>query len=128
MARPFVFNGAWRNGRRSGPLIRFLPRSVGSNPTAPTRQGQQGTVGPCLVARTQTASQGAKTWKGYADASPQTVLIATSTACLCDELAWLRSRYDTGAVAPAFYDVIKRIEIEIAWRRHARPLRTEEGV
>jgi hypothetical protein len=54
--------------------------------------------------------------------------VATSTARLCDQLAWLRSRYDTGAVAPPIYDVIKRIEVQIAWRRHALPFRAEEGV
>jgi hypothetical protein len=45
--------------------------------------------------------------------------VATSTACLCDELVWLRSRYDTGAVAPAVYATIKKLEEEIAWREHA---------
>jgi hypothetical protein len=52
--------------------------------------------------------------------SPQTVLIAISTARLRDELGWLRGRYDTGAVAPAVYGVIKKIEVEIAWRQHAK--------
>jgi hypothetical protein len=44
----------------------------------------------------------------------------TSTAHLCDELAWLRSRYDEGAVAPCIYSVIKTIETELAWRQHAK--------
>ena len=52
--------------------------------------------------------------------SPQIVLTAASTARLCDELAWLRARYDTGAVAPAVYSVIKDIETELAWRLHAQ--------
>jgi len=54
--------------------------------------------------------------------------VATSTAHLCDRLVWLRSRYDAGAVAPAVYGVIKKIEVEIAWREHAKLLRAEEGV
>jgi hypothetical protein len=52
--------------------------------------------------------------------SPQIVLTAASTARLCDELAWLRARYDGGAVAPTVYSVIKDIEIELAWRLHAQ--------
>jgi len=52
--------------------------------------------------------------------SPHTTLTATSTARLCDGLAWLRSRYDEGAVAPAVYAFIKTIETEIAWREHAK--------
>jgi hypothetical protein len=56
------------------------------------------------------------------------ILTPASTAVMRAELAWLRSRHDGGAVAPAIYDVIKRIEIEIAWRQHALPLRAEEGV
>jgi len=56
------------------------------------------------------------------------VTVTTSTARLCDQLVWLRSRYDTGAVAPAVYDVIKRIEVELAWRRHAQLYRAEGGV
>jgi hypothetical protein len=52
--------------------------------------------------------------------SPQIVLTAASTVRLCDELAWLRARYDGGAVAPTVYSVIKDIEIELAWRLHAQ--------
>jgi hypothetical protein len=44
----------------------------------------------------------------------------SSTARLADELRWLRSRYDEGAVAPCVYGVIKTIETEIAWRENAR--------
>jgi len=56
------------------------------------------------------------------------LLDTSSTARLCDELVWLRSRYDTGAVAPTIYSVIKEIEVEIAWRRHAQLFRAEGGV
>jgi hypothetical protein len=56
------------------------------------------------------------------------LLDTSSTARLCDELVWLRSRYDTGAVAPTIYSVIKEIEVEIAWRRHAELFRAEGGV
>lgn len=52
--------------------------------------------------------------------SPHMVLTATSTARLCDELAWLRSRYDEGAIAPCVYRLIKTIETELAWRENAR--------
>jgi hypothetical protein len=60
--------------------------------------------------------------------SPYVVLTATSTACLRDELAWLRARHDEGAVAPCVYRLIKRLETELAWREHAQTLRVEGGV
>ncbi|HMF22415.1 MAG TPA: hypothetical protein VKG24_09850 [Pseudolabrys sp.] len=47
-------------------------------------------------------------------------LAASSTARLRDELAWLRGRYDEGTVAPCVYTVIKTVEIELAWREHAK--------
>ena len=50
---------------------------------------------------------------------PIPALTATSTARLCDELAWLRSRYDTGAVAPAVLAIIRQFETELAWRENA---------
>jgi hypothetical protein len=53
------------------------------------------------------------------------LLDTSSTARLCDELVWLRSRYDAGAVAPAVYATIKKLEEELAWRQHAKLLRTE---
>jgi hypothetical protein len=59
--------------------------------------------------------------------SPHVVLIASSTACLRDELNWLRARYDEGAVAPSVYRLIRQLETEIAWRAHARLLKTKEG-
>jgi hypothetical protein len=34
------------------------------------------------------------------------------------ELALLRARYDSGAVAPAVYQVIRQIETHIAWIEH----------
>jgi hypothetical protein len=58
--RPSVFNGAWRNGKRSGLLIRFLTRSVGSSPTAPTHhRAHRLTVGTADVAQTRPAAQAA---------------------------------------------------------------------
>jgi hypothetical protein len=54
-------------------------------------------------------------------------LVSSSTTCLRDELAWLRARHDSGAVAPAVYDTINELEKEIAWRAHAQSLTTEEG-
>jgi hypothetical protein len=43
----------------------------------------------------------------------------SSTADLRAELAWLRSRYDAGAVPALIYDLIKKLETIIAWREHA---------
>jgi len=37
-----------------------------------------------------------------------------------DELGWLRARHDEGAVAPCVYRVIKQLEVELAWREHAK--------
>ena len=34
---------------------------------------------------------------------------------LREELAYLRCRYDTGAVSAGVYTVIKALEIEVAW-------------
>jgi hypothetical protein len=34
------------------------------------------------------------------------------------ELELLRARYDSGAVSPAIYETIKRIERDIAWSEH----------
>jgi hypothetical protein len=34
------------------------------------------------------------------------------------ELARLRSRYDDGAVSPAIYAVIRKLEADIAWQEH----------
>jgi hypothetical protein len=45
------------------------------------------------------------------------------------ELASLKARYDSGAVHPAIFAIIKQIETDIAWRVHARqahPLRASE--
>jgi hypothetical protein len=41
-------------------------------------------------------------------------------AALKSQLAALSSRYDTGAVSPAVYIVIRAIEIEISWLQHNR--------
>jgi hypothetical protein len=56
------------------------------------------------------------------------LLDSSSTARLCDELAWLRGRYDSGAVAPAVYATIKTLETELAWREHTQAIRAEECV
>jgi hypothetical protein len=34
------------------------------------------------------------------------------------ELTALRTRYDSGAVSPAVFTIIKRIETELAWLQH----------
>ena len=39
-----------------------------------------------------------------------------STAALRAQLKALRARYDSGAVSPALYAVIRKLEIELAWR------------
>jgi hypothetical protein len=41
-----------------------------------------------------------------------------STASLRAERRALLARYDSGAIAPAIYVVIKIIETDIAWREH----------
>jgi hypothetical protein len=48
------------------------------------------------------------------------LLDTSSTVRLCDELRWLRGRYDSGAVAPAIFATIKKLEEELAWREHAK--------
>jgi hypothetical protein len=42
----------------------------------------------------------------------------THEAALRSPLAWIRARYDSGAVTPAVLSVIKMLETELAWRRH----------
>jgi hypothetical protein len=42
-----------------------------------------------------------------------------STAAMRRDLALLRARYDSGAVQPGVYEIIRAIEIEIAWAEHA---------
>jgi hypothetical protein len=37
---------------------------------------------------------------------------------LAAALAWVRGRYDSGAVSPAVFSVIRMIETEIAWLQH----------
>jgi len=52
------------------------------------------------------------------------MLLDTSSTCrLADGLRWLRSRYDGDAVAPSVFGIIKKIEVELAWREHAADLR-----
>ena len=59
--------------------------------------------------------------KGYTDVFPLSIrLSADSTECLRNKLAWLRSRYDTGAVAPAVLAIIRQFETELAWRENAK--------
>ena len=41
-----------------------------------------------------------------------------STVELRAELASLRARYDSGAVSPTVYSVIREIETELAWAEH----------
>ena len=35
-----------------------------------------------------------------------------------EELGWLRSRYDSGAVSPAIYQAIRKLEDDISWSQH----------
>lgn len=39
-----------------------------------------------------------------------------------EELAQLRARYDSGQVSLAVYQVIRTLEIELAWTEHRRLL------
>ena len=41
-----------------------------------------------------------------------------STASLRAERQALLARYDSGAMAPAIYRVLKDIEVNISWRQH----------
>jgi hypothetical protein len=43
---------------------------------------------------------------------PQTILR--------QQLAWLRARYDDGAMSAGIYSTIKAVETEIAWHEHAK--------
>jgi hypothetical protein len=55
-------------------------------------------------------------------------LTLSSTDLLRLERASLLARYDNGALSAAVFAVLKKLEVEIAWRQHAKLLRTEEGV
>jgi hypothetical protein len=37
-----------------------------------------------------------------------------------EELEWLRSRYDSGAVSDAVYITIRQLEIDLSWAQHKR--------
>jgi hypothetical protein len=37
---------------------------------------------------------------------------------LQEQLAYLRARYDSGAVSPAIYQAIKKLETDVAWLEH----------
>ena len=37
-------------------------------------------------------------------------------------LAIIRARYDYGAMPPSVYALVKKIETEISWRKHFRPI------
>jgi hypothetical protein len=39
---------------------------------------------------------------------------------LCEQLAMLRARYDSGAVAPGIYAIIRAIETELSWIEHQK--------
>ena len=39
---------------------------------------------------------------------------------LRSKLAFLRARYDSGAISPAIYSVIRAIETDLAWAEHQR--------
>jgi hypothetical protein len=91
---------------RNGPAVKARPFRI---------HGLRGLVGTDRCSPNQQASQEAVFEKGL-----PMLLDTGSTARLCRELRWLRSRYDNGAVAPCVYGVIKKIETEVAWRDHAK--------
>ena len=41
-----------------------------------------------------------------------------------EELEWLRSRYDSGAVSDAIYVTIRQLEIDLSWAQHKRQRRS----
>jgi hypothetical protein len=47
-----------------------------------------------------------------------TAVCLTKQQRLRAELAYLRARYDHGAVSPAVYETIKQIETKLAWSEH----------
>lgn len=47
-------------------------------------------------------------------------ITASSTAALRHQRDALLARYDNGAISPAVFAAIRKLEIEIAWREHAR--------
>jgi hypothetical protein len=47
-------------------------------------------------------------------------MMSSSTAELRAELAWLRGRYDDGVPPPLILDVIRKLEIDLTWREHAK--------
>jgi hypothetical protein len=46
------------------------------------------------------------------------MITVKSSAELREELAQLRGRYDSGAVSPAVYKVIRALEADVAWAEH----------
>ena len=42
-----------------------------------------------------------------------------------EELQWLRSRYDSGAVSDAVYAMIRQLEIDLSWAQYERQQRSE---
>jgi hypothetical protein len=47
---------------------------------------------------------------------------------LQEQLAYLRARYDSGAVSPAVYQAIKKLESDVAWLEHKDAARDKRGV
>jgi hypothetical protein len=52
------------------------------------------------------------------DHSPACNSFPTHEQALRAALAWVRGRYDDGAISPAVFSVIRMIETEIAWLAH----------
>jgi hypothetical protein len=44
------------------------------------------------------------------------------------QLAWLRARYDGGAISPGIYHTIKTIEVELSWHEHRRAEHTNPRI
>jgi hypothetical protein len=41
-----------------------------------------------------------------------------STAALREERTWLLARHDSGAISPATFNVVRSLEVDIAWAEH----------
>jgi hypothetical protein len=53
-----------------------------------------------------------------ADKSPDAQAAPASSSDVRTQLAQLRARHDHGAVSPAVFSVIRKLETEIAWAEH----------
>jgi hypothetical protein len=59
--------------------------------------------------------------EGYVMSKRPSAFSATtveSTAALRDERTWLLARYDSGALTPTTFKIIRGLEVEISWAEH----------